>query len=201
MYSDRKRPFKGFEQEKINVLEELFFKYHGRLVLFSKRFTGNLEASQDIVQEAFVSLWEKPESFKFQESPKAYLFQSVRNRSLNFIRDENGHSTIEQEIAYKIEAVEKDFYTSYNNPYYSLLELEMNEKIDNTIKKMPEKCRQIYQLSRHNCLKNREIAESLGISIKMVEKYISKALRILRLELSDYLPTFVFLFLCFNCWH
>jgi len=174
------------DSEKLKDFELLFFKLHGCLVLFSQKFTGNLLASQDIVQDAFVALWEKRDSLEI-ESPKAYLFQTVRNRSLNYIRDTNIHNTVEQELSRKLETAEKNLYSNPNDPFVSLLELELQDKIDKAISSLPDKCRQVYKLSRYKGLKNNEIAEMSGISMKMVEKHISKALRILRTELSDYL--------------
>jgi DNA-directed RNA polymerase specialized sigma24 family protein len=97
--------FGNVKKDKLKTFEELFFKYHGRLVLFSVRFTGSLQASQDIVQDSFIALWEKPDSFVFNVSPRAYLFQTVRNKSLNFIRDNHTHLTIEQELALKFEMI------------------------------------------------------------------------------------------------
>jgi RNA polymerase sigma-70 factor (ECF subfamily) len=175
------------DSEKLKDFELLFFKFHGRLVIFSQKFTGNLLASQDIVQDAFIALWEKQDSFEILESPKAYLFQIVRNRSLNCIRDTNIHNAVEQELSLKFDTAEKNLYSNPNDPFISLLELELQDKIDKTISSLPDKCRQVYKLSRYKGFKNSEIAEMLGISMKMVEKHISRALRILRTELSEYL--------------
>jgi RNA polymerase sigma-70 factor, ECF subfamily len=187
MHLVKKYENKRSDSEKLKDFELLFFKFHGRLVLFSQKFTGNLLASQDIVQDAFIALWEKRDSLETLESPKAYLFQAVRNRSLNYIRDKNIHNAVEQELSLKFEAAEKNLYSNPNDPFVSLLELEVQEKIDKAISSLPEKCRQVYKLSRYNGLKNGEIAEMFGISMKMVEKQISKALRILRTEFLDYL--------------
>jgi len=175
------------DSEKLKDFELLFFKFHGRLVIFSQRFTGNLLASQDIVQDVFIALWEKRDSFEILESPKAYLFQAVRNRSLNYIRDTNIHNAVEQELSLKFETAEKNLYNNPNDPFISLLELELQDKIDKAISSLPDKCRQVYELSRYKGFKNSEIAEVFGISMKMVEKHISIALRILRTELSEYL--------------
>jgi len=75
----------GLKRKNIKAFEVLFFKYHGRLVLFANKFTGDLRISQDLVQDAFLKLWEKPEIISSIESPKAYLFQAVRNSCLNHL--------------------------------------------------------------------------------------------------------------------
>ena len=95
--------------------------------------------------------------------------------------------------------MEKATYFDKENPLNSLLELEMKEKIDALIETMPEKCQKVYKLSRYEFKKNKEIATKLGITVKMVEKHISKALLILRKGLSYYLGIIlVFLFEIFK---
>jgi RNA polymerase sigma-70 factor (ECF subfamily) len=111
----------------------------------------------------------------------------VRNRSLNYSRNNSTRKSAHGKFAMQIDREERKVYADLNNPFHSLLELEMEEKIGDVIGTMPEKCREIFLLSREKDLKNREIAEKMGISTKMVEKYMSRALRTLRLELSDYL--------------
>jgi RNA polymerase sigma-70 factor, ECF subfamily len=181
------------KDDRLILYEKLFFQYHGRLVLFSLKFTGNLQASQDIVQNVFMALWENSELKTSVEYQQSYLFQAVRNRSFNYIRDTRTHFSVEQDLLFKFAEAEKNVYRNSENPYHSLLELELGEKIKSTIDTLPAKCKQVYQLSRNYHLKNLEIAELLDISLKMVEKHISIALRILRKHLSEYLPLLLFL--------
>lgn len=184
-----KRPTRKPEQElrDLNFIQELFYKYHGRLVLFANKFTGDIQVSQDLVQDAFLKLWEKAEIRSTIESPKAYLFKAVRNNCLNHHRHISIKQSVEEQLSSKIDAQEQLVYSGLEDPMYSLLEMEMEEKVQNIIKSLPERCREVYKLSRYSFLKNKEIADKLGISVKMVEKHISKALTILRVELSEYL--------------
>lgn len=183
------------KRKDINAYEKLFFQYHGRLVLFANKFTGDLRVSQDLVQDAFLKLWEKPEIISTIESPKAYLFQAVRNSCLNHRRHLNIKHSAEEKLLDKLYSFEKDVFFDYNAPLHSLLELEMDEKIDEIVESMPEKCRQVFKMSRRDYLKNKQIAKILGISVKMVEKHISKALALLRAGLSEYLAVLVVLLL------
>lgn len=175
------------KRKNIKAYKKLFFKYHGRLVLFANKFTGDLQVSQDLVQEAFLILWEKQNKEVTIVSPKAYLFQAVRNSCLNHQRHLKIKYSVEEQLANKINSIEKSVYFENDDPLHSLLELELNEKIEETIKTMPEKCQKVYKMSRQDFLKNKQIATKLGISVKMVEKHISKALQILRSGLSDYM--------------
>ena len=95
----------------------------------------------------------------------------------------------------QLHLIESDYLSSSDNPFSSLLEAELEDKMQDVINTLPEKCRDIFLMSRYEDLKNREIAEKLQISVKMVEKQMSKALRILREELAEYMVLFIALLL------
>ncbi len=146
-----------------------------------------MQVSRDLVQDIFFTIWEKANVLEIEVSPKAYLYQAVKNSCLNYKRHLNIKSSVEKELGKAINELEKQVYQNSESPYFSLLELEMDEKINDLIENMPEKCRRVFILSRFEHLKNREIATKLGISVKMVEKHISKALLILRRDLAEYI--------------
>lgn len=177
----------GIKNRDLATFEQLFFQYHGRLVLFANKFLGDMQVSRDLVQDAFAALWDKADQLDITHSPKAYLFQVVRNSCLNYNRHSLVKQTAEANLEAKIRELEMQAYGNSDTPYISLIELELEERIAATIENMPEKCREVFKLSRHEQLKNKEIAERLNISVKMVEKHISKALVILRRDLADYL--------------
>lgn len=186
MQYDHKQISEGIKNRDLSIYREIYFLYHGRLVMYARKFTGDMEIAQDIVQDAFLNLWEKSDSLEITISTKAYLFQTVKNRALNYNRHVHVKQNAKDQIISKIDTAEQAVYTCFDDPFHSLLELELDNKIEYTISSMPEKCKEVFVLSRHSNLKNKEIATQMGISVKMVEKYISKALRILRTELSDY---------------
>jgi len=82
----RKFNFSAHKQIGPDAYRELFYQYHSRMVLFAHKFTGDLQVSQDIVQDAFLKLWEISPSLTAFEVPHAYLFQSIKNSCLNHIR-------------------------------------------------------------------------------------------------------------------
>jgi len=173
------------------VFEQLFFKYHGRLVLYANKYLQDMDLSRDVVQEAFYSLWQNSDTFSFDDAPKSYLFQTVKNKSLNWLRY-NGHRSNEGiDPDAQLHLIESNYLSNSDNPFSSLLEAELEDKMQGVINTLPEKCREIFLLSRYEDLKNREIAEKLQISVKMVEKQMSKALRILREELAEYMVLFI----------
>ena len=195
MYDHKEQLLIGLKRKELKAFEEIFFRYHGRLVLFARKFTGDLSAAQDLVQDAFLALWEKSETITIHDSPKAYLFQAVRNKALNYNRHLQVKQAVREDLISKIETAEKAFFSDFNDPFYSLLEQEMEQKITILIDSMPEKCREVFKMSRQDHLKNKEIADKMGISVKMVEKYISKALLVLRVELSDYMSILLLILL------
>ncbi len=165
------------------------------MVLFANRFIGDMQASRDLVQDAFFALWEKSGQLEIKQSPKAYLYQMVRNGCLNYNRHLSIKNTAEADLEKKITELEKQFYKRTDDPYFSLIELELEQKINEVIEGMPAKCRAVFELSRYENLKNKEIAEKLDISVKMVEKHISKALVILRRDLADYMGVLLVMFI------
>lgn len=186
MIIENKRIISGIKNRDLVIFEELFLNYHGRLVLFANKFIGDIQVSRDLVQDAFFTLWEKADKLEIQQSPKAYLYKAVKNSCLNYNRHLSIKQSAEAEIQSKISELEKQVYKNTDSPYFSLIEQELEEKINEVIESMPEKCREVFKLSRFENLKNKEIAEKLSVSVKMVEKHISKALTILRRDLADY---------------
>ncbi len=185
----------GIKNRDLKVFEELFFTYHGRLVLFANKFLGDMQVSQDMVQDVFVNLWDKAEQLEIKESLKSYLFQAVKNVCLNHTRHLSVKRNAAVEFENKFKAQESQLEENTSSPYFSLIELELEDKINEVIERMPEKCKEVFKLSRFESLKNKEIAEKLNISVKMVEKHISKALAILRTDLAEYLGLLLILFI------
>jgi len=143
--------------------------------------------SQDIVQDVFVKIWEKKAEIE-SINLEAYLFRLVRNRCIDYIKHlKVVHSRIHEiQISSKYEELYRiDFI---GNEPYVLIEQELKLKIEKTIQTLPERCREVFVMSRMNGLKNKEIAESLNINIKNVERHLNRAMRSFRENLSEELP-------------
>lgn len=126
-----------------------------------------------------LELWKRRETLADDSSPQAYLFQSTRNRSLNHIRHERVAKEAEP-YATRSEIIESKAHSR-------MVEEEMRVAMRRAVDSLPERCREIFELSRTNGLKYLEIAALLGISVKTVEAQMGKALRVLREELSPWL--------------
>ena len=163
------------------AFELLFRKYYVRLCGFANKFLNHTEDAREVVQEVFTKIWEGREDIDPEESLNAYLFKITQNISINKLR--------RKQVESKYNEIYKLVYIDHSDisPYESLLAHELNESITTAVSKIPARCRRIFELSRREGLKYCEIASELKISEKTVEAHMSKALKILRLELKDYL--------------
>jgi RNA polymerase sigma-70 factor (ECF subfamily) len=152
------------------------------------------EAAKGTVQNIFLKLWERKHTLNFNGSIKAYLYSAVYHECLNYIRHEKVKFNHQDHLVYTMKNTEEQDKG---------IELsDLKEKLQQVLNNLPEKCRTVFQLSRFEELKYREIADQMGISVKTVEAQMGKALKILRHELVDYLPVIIWLishqFIIFN---
>lgn len=169
------------------ALEVLFAIYFPRLNDFARNVVKDDVISQDIVQDIFVKVWEnraKIESINIE----AYLFRLVRNRCIDNIKHLKVVNNRMQEIQISSRYEELYRIDFVGNEPYVLIEQELKFKIEETVRNLPERCREVFVLSRMDGLKNREIADKLNISIKNVERHLSRALQDFRKNLSEDLP-------------
>ncbi len=161
-----------------SALEYLFKKYYTYLCAYSARFVDGPELAEEIVQEVFVKLWEKHSEIVIRTSIKAYLFRSVHNFAINQYHQQKVRDN------YKLHVEETRLFDEVHE---QLVGQELEEGLQKAMGKLPEKRRQIFELSRMQGLKYKEIADQLNISIKTVEGQISKALIQIRENLKEYL--------------
>lgn len=166
------------------AFEKLFREYFASLMAFSRKTLGDEEDAREVVQKVFLALWEKREEVDLSTSLKSYLFTSVHNRSLNVIRDRKKFSNEE------VPEVAGEWDVSAQ-----IESMELEKKIGEAISGLPEKCREIFELNRFEGMKYREISDHLGISVKTVENQMTKALKVLREQLSKYLTLLLWLLL------
>ncbi len=136
--------------------------------------------AEEIVQDVMLELWRRRETLAPDTSPQAYLFQSTRNRALNHVR----HERVER----KVEPIIIDRSDVDASAPSELVEDEIEVALRRAVSELPERCREVFELSRTAGLKYSEIAAVLGISVKTVEAQMGKALRSLRVKLAQWLP-------------
>jgi RNA polymerase sigma-70 factor, ECF subfamily len=164
--------------------EELFRTYFPSLCYFAQKYISDLDSSKEIVHKVFVNIWEKREAFDFDKSAKSYLFTAVYNRCMNHLRDQKKF------VSDEVLDTQNDYsQNAVNTDHLEAAELESG--IWRIINNLPERCKEIFVLNRFEGKKYGEIAEELNISIKTVETQMSKALKILRDNLKDYLKILI----------
>lgn len=162
------------EEEALTII---YKEYWEIMYMAAYNLVKDRSVCEDIVQEVFISLWQRREKLQIKTSLKSYLYTSTVykvydhfSKNKKMLKDE-----LFDNFENKIEA---------SNPETKLMHEELIRHLDAIVDSLPDKCREVYKLSRENMLSNKEIAEQLNISQRTVEGHISKALKILKESLG-----------------
>lgn len=172
----------------VNVYEVLFRQLYEPLCQYAYAILHHRDEAEDMVQSTFCKLWEQREKVDIQTTVKTYLYKMVHNACLNKIKQTQVRNEHHIDMAYCGVSVHNDVE---NALHYKELSLQ----IENAVAALPERCREVFMLSRMQNLSYLEIAEKLQISRNTVETQMVKALKTLRLRLKDYLLIGFWLFL------
>lgn len=167
------------------IFEGLYYKYSDRLYNFAFRFVSDEHTAQDIVHEAYGTLWEKFEG-KESDAWQALLFRIVRNRSIDTLRHQSSLRIVSLTDSFRNVCDEGLYQMDFavNDSDRKTIYDELTANIHSIMGKLPDRCREVFMMSRFQNMKNREIAAALKISEKTVEKHIHKALTVFRKELD-----------------
>lgn len=163
----------------IEEFERLFSKYYTPLCRHAFGIVNDMDTAEDIVQDFFYNFWKNRESIVLKLSLNAYMYQAVRNNSIQFVKRKSWHSAKNEEVA-------KGFGEQSEEAGKQLEFKELNAVVQATLQKLPERCANIFRLNRFEGKKYLEIAEILSISVKTVEADMGKALNVFRHALSEY---------------
>lgn len=167
--------------------EHVFRTYYQSLCNYACSMLKDIDEAEEVVQTIFFNIWNKREALQINASIKSYVYRAVHNDCLNRIK----HGKVKKVYA-------EDYKSTMNSGFHDsskVLEAkELGKKINEAISGLPEQCGMVFKLSRFENLKYSEIAEHLDISVKTVENHMGKALKILRVQLKDYLPLVMWLF-------
>jgi RNA polymerase sigma-70 factor (family 1) len=169
-----------FQQQDRKAFEEIYRRYWHPLFLHAYRILDDEDEAQDIIQDIFITFWNKPPADQIHTSLKSYLYVMVRNKVLNHIRKNKINANFIQLLSTKL--TEKDFKTVQD------IELkELAVLIDSEIDLLPPRMKQVFEMSRKEFLTHREIAERLGTSEETVKKQITNSLKLLRVKFNQHL--------------
>lgn len=178
--------FEKHSDEQLSILlfnddtcafEEIFNRYWSKLYAAAYKRVKHREVAEEIVQDLFTLLWTKRKNIQIHTSIAAYLYTAVRYMVINQIQKE----AVRESYKGYLQKV-KIFDNSTEDTVFLN---DLNRSIDKEVNHLPSKCRYIFELSRKEYKTNREIAEVLGISEKTVEGHLTKAIRLLKLTLSE----------------
>ncbi|WP_430816752.1 RNA polymerase sigma-70 factor [Carboxylicivirga sp. RSCT41] len=177
---------KSISKGCIKSFEYFFQRTYPRLLNYACLFIENRETAEDIVQDAFINMWNKRHEVMPDKSAEALMFKSVRNRCLNYLRN---HKTYISHInSAKIENLQFLSHYDFLGEEEEALEELLLKELDNALESLPEKCRQVFVLSKIDGVKQQDIANQLGISIKAVEKHIAIGKKKVREHLIEKFP-------------
>ncbi len=166
------------------VFELVFNFYYSGLVVFADRIIKNTAVSEDIVQSVFLKFWENREALEIR-SLRSYFVQCVKNKCIDHIRS--------QQVKYRFDNHYQETENVFEDEDFWTKE-ELAHLLEVAIADLPPRCREVFWMSRYENLKIADIADKLNISKRTVETQISKALKILRVKLIDYIAILFFYF-------
>jgi RNA polymerase sigma-70 factor, Bacteroides expansion family 1 len=167
----------GIKRDDYSSYNQLFIRYYNRLCLFVFKLTQNYTASEDIVQELFVRLWMNRAKLEIKENISGYLYQASRNSALNYLRAENSRRKTMESITFQEESADENL----------IEQVEFSAALYKCIEQLPARSKDVFMKSRFDGLKQQEISDQLGISVKTIKNQIWKSLQYLKacLELNE----------------
>ncbi len=179
--------FSSFSSGDDKTFNIIFNNNYEALIGFCLQFIPDIEEAKNIAQQAIIKLWLNRKKVERVTGIRAFLYTSAKTDCLNYLRHEKYKiGYIETSLKQKEYQLNREILESFN--FSSLEFTELEELIQKAVDNLPERCRLVFIKSRFEEKKNQEIAEELGIALKSVESNMTRALKILRSELKDYLP-------------
>lgn len=169
----------------IAMYETVYKNYFKPLYVYAFTMLKDETHAEEIVQNLFLKIWERKEKINIETSLKAYLYKAVYFDCLNYIKHQKVKTNYEIHATHVMKNVKSELAS------HKVMYRNLEEKLRTALNELPEQCRTVFQLSRFEELKYREIAERLNISEKTVESHMSKALKQMRLKLAEFVISII----------
>jgi len=169
------------------AFEALFNKHFKCLCLYAENILKNSSAAEEIVEEFFCYLWDHCESVMINTSINGYLYTSIHNRCLKYLRHQKVKQDYIDDAQYHLTDKELLSTVSADYPEANLISKELEETISFAIGSLPEQCKKVFCLNRFENLTYQEIADQVGVSVNTVKTQMTTAIKRLREELKEYL--------------
>lgn len=179
MTEAQKITWESIRQRDLRVFEEYYKQHHQGFFVLACRYVRDVAIAREVVNDVFLVIWEKAPAIELESSLDAYIYRSVVNRCLKVIDKQQREAR----------RIGEGPLPSVVTPESRRLEdHELSVRLYTAIDKLPEQCRRVFGMSRFEGLKQREIAERLGISLKTVKNHITHALKVLHRAVMDSAP-------------
>ena len=179
--------FNAFKKGKELAFEYFFNKYYSNIVGFCVQFIFDEEEAKNITQEAFLNLWTNKDKIEVPSGIKSFLYTYAKSKCLNLIRSKKVKEKYKNEALNQRESIiNQDVLDALNFDSMDFIELE--KIIQDSINNLPKKTKTIFIKKRFENKKNQEIANEMDISLKTVESHMTKALKALKRQLTNYFP-------------
>lgn len=187
------------EKELIKKLSEgdkvsfgiLFNVYYKRLSSFALYYLNDKESAEDVIQDIFSIIWERHEELNEVHNLSSWLFSMTKNQCLKKIDHLKVRQKHSDYLKYRELEITQSALSDLDTS--SITFDEINSIINKTLKSLSPQARRIFEMSRFENKKNREISVELNISIKTVEANMTKSLKVFKNSLKHYLPFVLYL--------
>lgn len=186
--------FQKVQEDDMIAFEMLFKRLSPRLTDFARKVVADKQLADDMVQEVFIKVWEKRQKIE-NANIEAFIFRVLRNHCISHLKHLKVIENVKTKVLLKSEEEELYRIDFIRDEPYLVIEKELQLEIEKVINELPEKCREVFLLSRIEGLKNREIAEKLNINIKNVERHITRALKTFKSHFGDAIPITIIIFI------
>ncbi|HXD79470.1 MAG TPA: RNA polymerase sigma-70 factor [Puia sp.] len=177
MSPEEEQIWKSIQLKDKQVFESYYKENYKFFFLAACKYLGDPALAQEAVNDVFLRIWEDAGKLVIRTSPRSYLYRSVVNRCYNMLKLRKREVQQQAEVARQLDDV-----TEWKDMEDNELKLRLFAAID----ELPEQCRKVFRMSRYETLKQQEIADQLGISIKTVKNHITHALKALQRVLDDW---------------
>lgn len=161
-----------------DAFKSLYDRYGKKIYYFSLRFLGNNQEAEDLVQTVFINLWLNRKMLDERQEIRSYIYKSAVNSIYNIIK---GRSV---RARYSESAI-REGEPFADVTFEKVVGHDLEELVSSIIEHLPEQQRQVFRLSRIECMTHEEIANKLGISLRTVENHMYRALKVIRKKLGD----------------
>lgn len=170
--------WKSIQKKDIRVFEGYYKDHFKSFLLMAFKYLKDSAQAEEIVNDVFLKIWQDGHKITIDSSLKSYIYRAIINRSINVLNKNKRASVHPTDIKL------------FPDEGYEMHQIEENElriSLFAAIDQLPEQCRRVFEMSRFGELKQQEIADKLGISIKTVKNHITIALKQLNKALTNFL--------------